>query len=717
MSSRPGYYRVAGTFDRVRMLASNQGSDMATDEIDLVDEILGPMPGEVTSVARAGSNGLRFSSTTGFALAFAVGAIASLALVTVVALVAFSACSSRVVPGVHIGSVDVSDLDRDQVIARLRASYAYLGQGEVSVTTPAGAATITYQQVDRAPDVERMADAAMRIGHTGNPIDDAVSMFRAATSGESVPIVVHVDPTAIATRVRQLVGTDQVPARNAGVAVQLWSFTLSQSAPGYGIDELALSGAIIDRLTQPDAPAAVQLSAAFVPLEPQVSDQDARDAIVAGQRMLVDVDLTWGDVSQTARPFWTPDPTKSKSPTRIDTIDAQTIRSWIVFGTRPDGSYGPSADPGLVRAYLSELSRRVAFIPPVEPSVVFDSSSTPVGLKGGKNGSGVDVAAASQSVEAYLGSLALGFHPGSNLAIMPAPIPPRVTLASVSGTSIMAAGKGKWTTVFYPDESNGFGANIRVPATILDGQVVAPGAQFSFLKAMEPIDPAHGFTLGGVIKQGKSDHTGAMGGGICSASTTMFNAAARAGLQIDERNAHGYYIYRYPVGLDATVFSNGSQKLDLKWTNDTPNPILIRARATYGSRSTITIELWSLPLDRKVAFSPEFKANVVKPSDSTVYVTILKPGQKYRAEYPTAGFATSRTRTVTDSAGNVIHQDTWYSHYVKVDGILWIGRTSAPPPTTPPDEPAPAPGTLTPAMRLQPQYRFWQEAATTPGWP
>jgi vancomycin resistance protein YoaR len=206
--------------------------------------------------------------------------------------------------------------------------------------------------------------------------------------------------------------------------------------------------------------------------------------------------------------------------------------------------------------------------------------------------------------------------------------------------------------------------------------------------------------MGGVIKGGKSDHTGAMGGGICSASTTMFNAAARAGLQIDERHAHFYYIYRYPVGLDATVYSDGTSTWDLKWTNDTPNPILIRAYSTYGSKSTITIELWSRPIDRKVSFSPEFKANIVQPGDSTVYVTNLKPGQQNRAEYPTIGFSTSRTRTVTDSTGKVIHTDTWNSSYTKVDGILQIGVAAAPPapaPTPPPVEPAPPVPTPTPA--------------------
>ncbi len=325
-------------------------------------------------------------------------------------------------------------------------------------------------------------------------------------------------------------------------------------------------------------------------------------------------------------------------------------------------------------------------VAPVEPWVVYDDSGNPVDLKAGKDGIGIDIGATSQAIEAYLDGLASGGGSSSSVAMVAAPVSPRVTLDSLKGMVKI----GAWTTIFYPDISNGNGANIRVPAKLLNGQVVGPGHQFSFLNAVGPIDPAHGYTLGGVIKGGKSDHTGAMGGGICSASTTMFNAAARAGLQIDERHAHFYYIYRYPVGLDATVYGEGPGAWDIKWTNDTPNPILIRGYSTKGSKSTITIELWSLPLDRTVTFSPEFKANVVRAGDSTVYVGSLKPGQQNRAEYPTDGFDTSRTRTVTDSTGKVIHTDTWNSHYTKVDGILQIGAAPAPAPTPPP-APAPAP--------------------------
>jgi len=641
-----------------------------------------------------------------FVLAFAVGTIVSLLLFAAVALGLSSYYSNRAMPGVHVGSVDVSGLSRDEVIAKVQTAYAYLGQGEVTVTTPVGTATITYQQADRRPDVEVMADAAMSVGHTGSPIGDAASVLRSAISGQSVPVVVDVDPVALATRIRQLVGTSQVYPQDSQVRLTGGIFTILPSATGHGIDEKAISSAIIDRLTQPDAPADLQAGGTFVTLDPQISDKDAQDTVAAAQKMIVDVNLVWGGAptqtpapsqsaspSQSPAPSQSPTPSRSPIPTKTFTIDAQTIRGWMVFGTKADGSYGPIADPSMMQAYLSTLSAKVA-IPPVEPKVEFDSSGKPSSLKGGKDGTAIDLGATSQAIEAYLDSLYSGGSPGPTVAIVTAPIPPRVTLDSLSG--MVKIGEGSWTTVFYPDVSNGNGVNIRLPASLLNGQVVGSGQQFSFLQAVGPIDAAHGYTLGGVIKGGKSDHTGAMGGGICSASTTMFNAAARAGLQIDERHAHFYYIYRYPVGLDATVYGEGPGAWDLKWTNDTPYPILIRGYSTKGSKSTITIELWSMPIDRKVTFSPEFKANVVQAGDSTVYVTTLAPGQQNRAEYPTIGFDTSRTRTVTDSTGKVIHTDTWSSHYTKVDGILEIGVAPAPPP---PPAPTPAP---TPAPALAP---------------
>jgi hypothetical protein len=192
-----------------------------------------------------------------------------------------------------------------------------------------------------------------------------------------------------------------------------------------------------------------------------------------------------------------------------------------------------------------------------------------------------------------------------------------------------------------------------------------------------------------------------MGGGICSASTTMFNAAAMAGLQIDERHNHSYYINRYPIGRDATVYSNGTETLDLRWTNDTPAPIVIRGYSTRGSNSKVTFELWSLPVGRKTVWTGGAQANLITATDGKLYVSTLAPGKTYRAEFPTEGFDTSVTRTVTDASGNVLHTNTWKSHYIKVDGVLQIGGTPPPSQTPTPSPGAPTP-TPTPAPVVTP---------------
>jgi vancomycin resistance protein YoaR len=658
-------------------------------------------PGSSPSVARVLGR-VRFggsidSPTARFALAFAVGTVAALALVMALALGLSGSYTNRVVPGVHVGSIDVSGMSRDEVIAKIQTSYAYLGQGKVTVTTPVGSATITYQQANRGPDAEAMADAAMSVGHSGNPIGDAASILKSAIAGQTIPVVVHVDPMALATNIRALVGKNAVPPQDAKATLTSGTFAFAPSAPGSGIDEKAIANTIIDQLVQSNAPADLTAGGNFVSLSPQVSDQEAQNAIAAAKKMIVDVNLIWNGA-----PLQTPDPSQSpavavptQSPPKTYTIPAATIQTWIVFGPKTDGSYGPAVDPALAQAYLSKLSVKIA-IPAQEPTVISDSSGTPIGLKSGKNGTGIDLNGTSQAIEVYLDSLANGGSAGSSIAIVTAPIPPQIT--DVSNLTGMVK-IGAWTTTFFPGVSNGNGANIRVPASLLNGQVVAPGAQFSFLSAVGPIDAAHGYALGGAIIGGKSVHTGAMGGGICSASTTMFNAAANAGLQIDERHAHFYYINRYPIGRDATVYSNGTELWDLRWTNDTPYPIVIRGYSTYGSNSKVTMELWSLPLGRTVKWSGGVVTNIVKATDGAkVYnVSTLKPGQELRDEVPTDGFDTSVTRLVTDASGNVLHNTTWGSHYSKVDGLIQVG---GPPP--PSGSPSQSPGAPTPAPSLPP---------------
>ena len=597
----------------------------------------------------------------GFAAAFVVSALLGLLLVLAVAVGVSASYAGRVLPGVRAGAVDLSGLTRDQVIAKLETDLSYLGKGEVTVKTPIGTATITYEEAGRGPDVQVMADAAMAVGHSGNPLLDAATMAHSAAYGQLIPVVVQLDPTAIAQRLRQVVGTTSIEPENAQATIEGGTFGVSAATTGYGIDERSIESSIIDQLAVTGAPTDLNAGGTFTAVAPQISEKDAQDAIARAQRMIVDVHLEWS-----MRPMFAP---ASWKPTSW-TIPAAEIRDLIVFGVQGDGSYGPSIDPEKVTTYVAGITAGVG-TSPVEPDVVWDASGKPVSLIAGKDGLNVDPRATAVQVVAYLDELAAGVTVPPTLEVATGAVHPQiVSVDSMAGMVIV----GNHTTVFYPDISNGFGKNIRQPALNLDGKVIGPGQQFSFLQAMGPIDEAHGFAMGGVIVHGKSEHTGAMGGGICSASTTLFNAAATAGLQIDERHAHYYYINRYPVGRDATVFSDGVSTWDVKWTNDTPYPIVIRAWTTYGSKSTITIQFWSWPTGRTVAWSGGGQVDVVKAGENApIYTASLPAGQKARAEYATDGFKTSVRRVVTDANGKVLHDDTWASSYSMVNGQLLIG--------------------------------------------
>ena len=237
-----------------------------------------------------------------------------------------------------------------------------------------------------------------------------------------------------------------------------------------------------------------------------------------------------------------------------------------------------------------------------------------------------------------------------------------------------------WTTYWQVGENNGFGANIIIPAKKINTTIVMPGEIFDFWKVVGTPTAAQGYKAGGAIINGKSEPTGAFAGGICSTSTTIFNAALRAGFPILSRVPHYYYIDRYPLGLDATVWIDGGSKQSVKWRNDSTSPVYIRAIAKPG---VVTFELYSLPLGRKVTFSKPKISSRVSAGDYREYTSSLPAGAAKRLEFPHPGMYVEVTRTVVDKAGTVLQKETWKSHYNKVDGRILVGRSSAPPTVAP----------------------------------
>jgi vancomycin resistance protein YoaR len=246
-------------------------------------------------------------------------------------------------------------------------------------------------------------------------------------------------------------------------------------------------------------------------------------------------------------------------------------------------------------------------------------------------------------------------------------VAPKLTTEEATRKAPLMLKVGSWTTYYQVAPHNGMGANITVPARRLNGVVVRPGQVFDFWRSLGEVSFRTGYRLGGAIVGGHSVEGKALAGGICSASTTLFNAAARGGFEILTRSPHWYYIKRYPLGLDATV--SGSQTM--RFRNDTRFPVLIKTHAGPG---IVTFELWSVPNGRTVSWSRPSVANVVRGFETVRYTSTLPRGHREQIEWAADGMDVAVTRTVRAAGGQVIHRDTFVSHYHRMIGITMVGR-------------------------------------------
>ena len=122
-------------------------------------------------------------------------------------------------------------------------------------------------------------------------------------------------------------------------------------------------------------------------------------------------------------------------------------------------------------------------------------------------------------------------------------------------------------------------------ADAVRGSIIKPGQTFSLDRRVGQRTRAKGYVRAPEISNGV-DVQG-VGGGVSQFSTTLFNAAFFAGLDIVKYQAHSLYLDRYPYGREATL---GWPEPDQKIKNNTPYGILIWTSYTATS---VTVTLYS----------------------------------------------------------------------------------------------------------------------------
>ena len=120
-------------------------------------------------------------------------------------------------------------------------------------------------------------------------------------------------------------------------------------------------------------------------------------------------------------------------------------------------------------------------------------------------------------------------------------------------------------------------------AETLDGKIIAPGAEFSFNKVVRSWSWDAGYLKAPVSYDGELIK--AYGGGVCQTSTTLYNAALLAGLEIKERHSHVFAPHYVPPGRDAAV---AQYTIDLRLRNPYPFPVRI-VTDTTGNRLQVRL--------------------------------------------------------------------------------------------------------------------------------
>ncbi len=559
----------------------------------------------------------RPSARLRFGVAFLFGLVVTLGLGAGALYAYDQQYTGRVLPGVTVGGVDLSGQTPDQAQTSLATAYGAVTDGKILLAGPDGTTVITYSEIGRRIDTEALVDEALAVGRDGSAIDRAVANARTAFRGVDLQPRITFDAEKLASRINAVAAGLQIPAVGASVKANgALDFEVVAGHSGRVVDASEVAQSIATQVGELDAPAEVSATLPVEVIEPDVTTAEATEAEAVAERIAADITLVVGS---------------KKTP-----IDTKKLRPWITFATSADGGYAPVVDttklPTLLDGLAKKINRKAV-------NATFTTSGSRItGVRASKDGYKLDTAATAKQIEALLATRAIGT---ASKEIRPAlaVTKPALTTAEAKAARPKMRMVSRWTTRFQIYERNNFGANIWIPALTIDGYVVAPHQKFDFWAAVGPVTRAQGYGLGGAIINGKTEPQGALAGGICSSSTTLFNAVLRAGFDMGARRNHYYYIDRYPIGLDATVFKSDSGSTQtVSWTNDTDYPVLIRGyRIRNGGTGYVRFDIYTVPTGRKVTIGAAVIKNIRRATDTVQYTSSLPSGSSKRIEFPVDG--------------------------------------------------------------------------------
>lgn len=421
-------------------------------------------------------------------------------------------------------------------------------------------------------NVARTVNQAYAVGRQGNVIDRLSERLRASFGGATIPPDIDYRQEQASAQVREIATQANHEPREADVKIYGSEVEVSKGRTGYELDPAATLASVDDAIDDMTGKSSLRGEV----LDPDVTTAEAEAAAKKAREALSEPVVIKADSGES----WMITPEKVGSALEVTRQDGN-----IDVGLNRDGM------DGVLTNVYNDLTVKT-----VDASYGFDSKGDVI-VKPAHFGRSVDGAKLLDDIQGGI------FDGKREYQVSTSVDKPKYTTAGLEAkkpTELQGTYRTNYTAT--TDQGQTRVENLKIASKAVSGTFVAPGETFSMLDHVANLD----YYKTHVIVDGaeKLDE----GGGLCQVTSTLYNAALYAGMEITERTAHYSQLPYIRPGMDATVWYGGpgtADDLDMKFKNTSDGYVLVQENVSndgyiyanvYGVPDNVSVKMSSEPL-------------------------------------------------------------------------------------------------------------------------
>jgi vancomycin resistance protein YoaR len=453
-------------------------------------------------------------------------------------------------------------------------------------------------------NVSRTVNQAYAVGRKGNVLDRLSERLQASFGGATIPPDIDYKPDLARSEVQEIATQVNHQPTEANVKIYGSKVEVSKSRDGYRLNPAATMTSIDNAIDDMSGKVSLQGDV----LEPDVTTAEAETAAEKARGAL-------------SKPI---------------EIKAQDGESWKIEPNKlgpalevkeQDGAMDVSLDRDSLDAALTPVYDDLT-VKTVNASYGFDSDGDVI-VKPAHFGRKVE---SDQLIDDIENGIFDGKRDYQVSTTVDKPTYTTAELQAKKPTQLLGSYHTNYTAT--SDKTQARVDNLNIASRAVSGTFLAPGQVYS----MNDTVSGANYEEGHVIVNNAT--TSALGGGLCQVTSTLYNAALYAGLDIVERNPHATQLPYIRPGRDATVWfgdANGNGELDMKFKNTTKGYILLEEYVSNDNY--IYANIYGVPDDVKVQVSSEPVYTNYDSSLWTTYYTKRENGKVVDREHWNTSYA------------------------------------------------------------------------------